>query len=70
MFNVINISIMNNFTTVQELRKTSENTQGQQNVFQGSRTQISFDNKFKKSPWRSKTSANLSYLSELRRQSV
>jgi len=29
---------MNNFTTVQELSRTPENTQGQQNVFQGSRT--------------------------------
>jgi len=39
MFIVINSSIMNNFTTVQELSSTPENTQWQQNVFQGSRTQ-------------------------------
>jgi len=26
---------MNNFTTVQELSRTSENTQGQQSIFQG-----------------------------------
>jgi len=38
MFNVINISIMNNFTTPQELSRTPENIQRQQNVFQGSRT--------------------------------
>jgi len=37
MFNVINSSIMNNFTTVQELSRTPENTPGQQSVFQGSR---------------------------------
>jgi len=29
---------MNNFATVQELSRMPENTQGQQNVFQGSRT--------------------------------
>jgi len=29
---------MNNLTTVQELLRTLENIQGQQNVFQGSRT--------------------------------
>jgi len=39
MFSVINSSILNNCTTVQELSRTPENTQGQQNVFQGSRTQ-------------------------------
>jgi len=33
MFNVINESIMNNFTTAQELLTTPENTPGQQNVF-------------------------------------
>jgi len=35
MFNVINSSIKNTFTPVQS---PSGNTQGQQNVFQGSRT--------------------------------
>jgi len=30
--------MMNNFTTFQELSKTPKNTQGQQNVFQESRT--------------------------------
>jgi len=29
---------MNNFTTVQELSRTPENIQGQQNIFKGSRT--------------------------------
>jgi len=29
---------MNNFTTIRELSKTPGNSQGQQNVFQGSRT--------------------------------
>jgi len=38
MFNVINISILNNCTTVQELSRKAENTQRQQNVFQRSRT--------------------------------
>jgi len=38
MFNVINSSIINNFTTVQELSRTLENIQGQQKIFQGSRT--------------------------------
>jgi len=33
MFNVINSSVMKNFTTVQELSRKLENTQGQQNVF-------------------------------------
>jgi len=31
-------SIMNNSITVQEFSRTPENSQGQQNVFQGSRT--------------------------------
>jgi len=35
MFNAINSSIANNFTTIQELTTTPENSQGQQNVFQG-----------------------------------
>jgi len=34
MVNVINSSILNNFTTVQELSRTPESTQGQQNAFQ------------------------------------
>jgi len=34
MFNIINSSTMNNFTTVQELSRTLENN----NVFQGSRS--------------------------------
>jgi len=38
MFNAINSSVMNNFTTAQELSKTPENIQGQQNVFQRPRT--------------------------------
>jgi len=38
MFNAINSSTMKNFATVQELLRMPENTQGQQNVFQGSRT--------------------------------
>jgi len=38
MLNAINSSVMNNFTTVQELSRTLQNTQGQQNVFQASRT--------------------------------
>jgi len=39
MFNVINSSITSIFT-FQGLPRTPENTQGQQNVFQGSRTQL------------------------------
>jgi len=31
---------MNNFTTVRELSQMPENTQGQQNVFQGSGTNL------------------------------
>jgi len=38
MLNVINISLMNNFTTIQKLGRTPENIHGQQTVFQGSRT--------------------------------
>jgi len=38
MFNVINSSILKIFTTVQELSSTPENAQGQQKVFQWSRT--------------------------------
>jgi len=38
MVNVINSSIMDNFTTVQELTRTPENIQGQRNTFQGKRT--------------------------------
>jgi len=34
MFIAINSLITTNFTTVQELSKTLENAQGQQNVFQ------------------------------------
>jgi len=56
MFNAINSSMMNNFTTVQELSRTPENTQGQQNISQGSRTQRVL---MKKSPWGSRTSGNL-----------
>jgi len=46
MFNVVNSSIVNNFTTIQEISRTRENTQGQQNVLEGSRT-TTFDSKFK-----------------------
>jgi len=38
MFGVINSWIMDSFTIIQELWRTPENSQGQQNVFQGSRT--------------------------------
>jgi len=38
MFNVINSSKMNNLKTIQEFSRTQENTQGQQDVFQESRT--------------------------------
>jgi len=37
MFNVISSSIIKKFTNVQELSRTTENIQGQQNFFQGSR---------------------------------
>jgi len=37
MFNVIKSAIMGNFTTVEELLRTLENIQGQQNVFQESK---------------------------------
>jgi len=41
MNNVINFSssTLHNFTTVQELSRTPKNIQGQQNIFQESRTQ-------------------------------
>jgi len=35
MLKVISGSLMNNFTTTQELWRMLENSQGQQNVFQG-----------------------------------
>jgi len=37
MFNVIKSSMVNNITTAEELSRTPENTQGQENIFQGSR---------------------------------
>jgi len=37
-FNVLSSSIMNNLTTLQEVSRTPENTQGQKSVFQESRT--------------------------------
>jgi len=39
MFNVINSSKINSLKTIQEFLRTPENIQGQQDVFQGSRTQ-------------------------------
>jgi len=39
MFNVINCSILSNYTTVHELSRTPEKPQGQQNAFQGSKAQ-------------------------------
>jgi len=63
MLNVINSSIITNFKTVQELSRTLENTQRQQNVFQGSRKDITgYDSEFRESPWRSRTSDNLSVM--------
>jgi len=38
VFNVINSSKMNNLKTIQEFSRTPENIQGQQDVFQESRT--------------------------------
>ena len=38
MFNVINSSQMNNWKTIQEFSRTPENIQGQQGIFQESRT--------------------------------
>jgi len=38
MFNVINSLKMNSLKTIQEFSRTSEDIQGQQGVFQGSRT--------------------------------
>jgi len=38
MFNVINSSKMNSLKTFQEISRTPEDIQGQQDVFQGSRT--------------------------------
>jgi len=38
MFNVINSSKMNDLKTVQEISRKPENIQGQQDVFQESRT--------------------------------
>jgi len=37
MFNVINSSIVNNFTINQDISRTPKNSQGQKSVFQGSR---------------------------------
>jgi len=58
MFNVINSSIVNNFTIIQKLSRTTENSQGQQNILR-IKDITSFDSKFKESPWRSRTSDNL-----------
>ena len=60
MLNVINRSIMNNFTTVPELSRTPENAQRQQHVFEASRTLPVLIAHFKKSPWRWRTSGNFS----------
>jgi len=38
MFNVINSSLMENFTTFQAFSSTPENAKGQVSIFQGSRT--------------------------------
>jgi len=38
MFNVINISKMNNLKTIQKFSRTPENNQGQQHIFPKSRT--------------------------------
>jgi len=38
MFNVINSSKMNSLRTIEECSRTPEDIQGQQDVFQGSRT--------------------------------
>jgi len=51
---------MNNFKNIQEFSRTLENTQGQQDVFQESRTLTRFDSKLKVNRWRSRTSGNLS----------
>jgi len=59
MFGVINGSIVNNFTTIQELWRTPENSKGQQNVLSRIKDISSFDSKFKERPWRSRTSGNL-----------
>jgi len=65
MSNVINSSKMNNLKTIQEFSRTLEDIsslnifiQGQQDVFQGSRT-TNFDSKFNHNSWRSRTSGNL-----------
>ena len=50
MFNLINSSILNSFTTVQELSRTPENTQGQLKCSSKIKDMTSFDNKFKESP--------------------
>jgi len=59
MFNVIYGSKINNLKTIQGFSRTPENIEAQQDVFQEPRT--SFDNKFKDSPWRSRTSGNHTY---------
>jgi len=38
IFNVINSSEMNNLKTIQEISRTPENIQGQQDIFQESKT--------------------------------
>jgi len=57
MFSVINSSIMNNFTTVQELSRTLENTQGQ-----SYKDTASFDSKFKESLAFNTLRAGLQYI--------
>jgi len=49
---------VNNFTIIQKLSRTTENSQGQQNILR-IKDITSFDSKFKESPWRSRTSDNL-----------
>jgi len=61
MFNVTNGSKMNSLKTIQEFSRTPEDIQGQQVVFQESRTLTSFDSKFKDNSWRPRTSGNLNY---------
>jgi len=64
MFNVNNNSYFNNeqFHNCSRTFKDAENMQGRQNLFSRIKGIISFDSKFKESPWRSRTSGNLSWI--------
>jgi len=54
---------MSSLKTIQEFSRTPEDIQGQQVVFQGSRTQQIWQQILKDNSWRSTTSGNLNLTS-------